>query len=155
MCAWSVKYVCRFLWVLLPPPIFFFHFVSSHRHGWSLFSGFTVTKLVSPTNSNSLFIQEENDDPLESDPFQINIVCEDDGAGGKTWECHSCTKSFTLRCNLLAHMKQHLGNTGCSFCGKVLSTVGNLKKHLRNAHGVGASNSTPTHPEASYQYQQQ
>ncbi|OXA62991.1 Longitudinals lacking protein-like [Folsomia candida] len=114
-----------------------------------------ITKLVSPTNSNSLFIQEENDDPLESDPFQINIVCEDDGAGGKTWECHSCTKSFTLRCNLLAHMKQHLGNTGCSFCGKVLSTVGNLKKHLRNAHGVGASNSTPTHPEASYQYQQQ
>jgi len=50
-------------------------------------------------------------------------------------ECEFCHKVFTLRCNYLAHRRQHLGDTVCPYCDKVLSTKGNLKKHMETAHG--------------------
>lgn len=58
--------------------------------------------------------------------------------GAEEHRCDICNKSFTLRTNLTAHKRLHFGETGCPFCEKILSTVGNLRMHIANVHNGNA-----------------
>lgn len=62
------------------------------------------------------------------------------GGSGSTEDnrCDICNKTFTLRTNLTAHKRLHFGETGCPFCEKILSTVGNLRMHIINVHNGNA-----------------
>ncbi|CAH0389747.1 unnamed protein product [Bemisia tabaci] len=51
-----------------------------------------------------------------------------------TFTCDRCERSYTRHTSYLAHIKTHTGETNCTFCGKVFSTKGNLKQHLRIIH---------------------
>ena len=66
--------------------------------------------------------------------------------------CEICQKSFTLRTNLMAHKRLHFGETGCPYCEKILSTVGNLRMHIINVHNADANNMCP--PRRIYQKRQ-
>lgn len=58
--------------------------------------------------------------------------------GNEDNRCDICNKTFTLRTNLTAHKRLHFGETGCPFCEKILSTVGNLRMHIINVHNGNA-----------------
>ena len=47
--------------------------------------------------------------------------------------CTVCNKEFTRKVTLEEHQKQHREENSqrCEYCGKILSTVSNLKRHLK------------------------
>jgi len=48
--------------------------------------------------------------------------------------CEVCNKSFDIATSLNHHMKIHTGQTSCTICGKVMSRVGHLKRHMKSVH---------------------
>jgi len=53
---------------------------------------------------------------------------------GYKYVCHVCNKSFDISTSLAHHMKIHTGQTSCTICGKVMSRVGHLKRHMTTVH---------------------
>jgi uncharacterized protein (UPF0212 family) len=45
-----------------------------------------------------------------------------------------CGRAFQTRNALTDHVKVHLGQTTCPLCGKVFSTLFNMKRHKANMH---------------------
>jgi len=59
---------------------------------------------------------------------------EEAGGEGYKYVCQVCNKSFDISTSLNHHMKIHTGQTSCTICGKVMSRVGHLKRHMKTVH---------------------
>jgi len=53
---------------------------------------------------------------------------------GYKYECQMCYKTFDIATSLHHHMKSHTGQTSCTICGKTMSRVGHLKRHMNSIH---------------------
>jgi uncharacterized Zn-finger protein len=53
----------------------------------------------------------------------------------KNHECNVCSKAFTRKENLQAHLKTHSKSLyGCMLCGQYFNGEGRLKYHVRKKH---------------------
>ena len=51
-------------------------------------------------------------------------------------QCPICGATYRRRKALTAHMKSHDGQTCCSICGQLISTMQNLRRHLMLIHNL-------------------
>lgn len=54
-------------------------------------------------------------------------------------ECPVCAEKFISIYALKLHMPFHMGETKCQICGKILSRMDILKKHLSVVHKIQSS----------------
>merc|ERR1712013_322513 len=59
---------------------------------------------------------------------------EEGGNLAYKYVCQVCNKAFDIATSLNHHMKIHTGQTSCTICGKVMSRVGHLKRHMKSVH---------------------
>jgi len=53
---------------------------------------------------------------------------------GTGFACDVCAKTFDCQTSLTHHMRSHTGQTSCPVCGKVLSRIAHLKRHMEKIH---------------------
>ena len=72
----------------------------------------------------------------------LNIHLRIDHGTGPTklLKCTECEYSTCIKRSLLMHMRSHSSDKlfSCNICGHQANFVGNLKKHLKTKHGLGA-----------------
>ena len=92
------------------------------KHSCSFFKNLYLDAIIDAYLYNTLFIGEEY------------YSWEEAGGDGYKYVCQVCNKSFDISTSLNHHMKTHTGQTSCTICGKVMSRVGHLKRHMKSVH---------------------
>lgn len=49
-------------------------------------------------------------------------------------KCPTCPQWFKNETRLFIHSQVHLGKTECSLCGRILSNIASLHRHMRNVN---------------------
>ncbi|XP_011188818.2 zinc finger protein 287 [Zeugodacus cucurbitae] len=63
----------------------------------------------------------------------------------KSHVCTHCSKAYVKTTDLFAHLRESHKDYKCKYCGKELSSNGNLRAHIKRIHPLTTSDIQPTH----------